>query len=98
MTCTKRSTVQQLFCVALSTAQVMQPPTGETAMAAARSSHTHGRHSARAKRTSGPARQFGLPEGLRPLSTSGGPGHPFYNLIQLCKLLNVCLAAHMIMI
>ena len=29
--------------------------------------------------------------GLQPVTSSGGKGHPFYNLIQLCKLLNVFL-------
>ena len=33
-----------------------------------------------------------LDQSLRPLSTTGGPGHPFYNLVQLAKLLNVLLA------
>jgi hypothetical protein len=30
-----------------------------------------------------------LLDSLRPTSTTGGPGHPFYNLVQLAKLLNV---------
>ena len=30
---------------------------------------------------------------MRPTTTSGGPGHPYYNLIQLTKLMNVFLSA-----